>query len=432
MSHRPPTSLGLRRLAGPVVLSLLCAASAARASDRTADAARPPQANQAVSDATQKADQLSAATIEAQGLVRLGSKLTDRGDFPSAEVAYRQILNRPEFSTDDQKPALLGLAKMFRKANNLTKSAAIYEKYIKEFPEDAHVSEVLLDLGRTLRDMGAYKLALSRFYSVINSTLKVEAKDFDHYQQLAKTAEYEIAETYYESGQYADAGKYFTRLQLLDLNPSDRARALFMAAHSQILAGDFDTSIRTLHSFLDEWPADENVPEARFLLATTLRQLKRPQEALEVTLELLRSVQGKSDADEHTIAYWQRRTGNMLANDFFQNGDTMSALAIYNRLIEMDSTPAWALPVSYQIGLCYERLRLVPKARAAYQAIVDAAAVKPGAPAPAPDIVELAHMAEWRINYISWQDQTAIRLTTIETPGVVPLPTPPSAPRPES
>jgi tetratricopeptide (TPR) repeat protein len=424
MSHRPPTSIGLRRLAGPVVLSFLCAALAAKENDGAADAARPPdQVKQTVSDAKQKAEQLAQATMEAQGLVRLGAKLTDRGDYPSAEVAYRQILDRPEFSVEDQKPALLGLARMYRKSNNLTKSAAIYEKFIKEFPDESRVPDVLLDLGRTLRDMGAYKLALSRFYSVINSTLKVDAQAFDHYQQLAKTAEYEIAETYYESAQFADAGKYFTRLQLLDLGPADRARALFMAAHSQLLAGDNDNAVRTLRSFLDQWPTDENVPEARFLLATTLRDMKRPQEALEITLDLLRNAQTKAGADGRALAYWQRRTGNMLANDFFQNGDTMSALTIYNRLIAMDTNPAWALPVSYQIGLCYERLRLVTKARDAYQRIIDAATVKPGDPAPNPEIVELAQMASWRLNYISWLDQTAVRLTTIETSGVVPLPT---------
>lgn len=425
MSHRPPSPIGLRRLAGPVVLSLLCTALAAAEKDGAAGPSRPvPEATQVVSDATQKSDQISAAAKEADGLIRLGAKLTDRGDYSSAEVAYRQILDRPEFTIDQQKPALLGLAKMYRKQNNMTKSAAIYEKFIKEFPEDPRVPDVLLDLGRALREMGAFKLALSRFYSVINSTLKVDASQFDHYQQLAKTAEYEIAETYYESAQFSEAGKYFTRLQLLDLSPGDRARALFMAAHSQLLAGDNETAIRTLHSFLDQWPQDENVPEARFLLATTLRQMKRAQEALEITLTLLKEVQG-GGADPHVLAYWQRRTGNMLANDFFQGGDTLSALAIYNRLIEMDSNPLWALPVSYQIGLCYERLRMVNKARDAYQAIVDAATVKAGAPAPNPQIVELAHMAAWRINYISWLDSTAVRLTTIETPGVIPLPPPP-------
>jgi TolA-binding protein len=414
-----------------VVLAFLCSALVASGNAGAADAARPSPANpkQTVSDETQDAASSSAAQKEAAGLVALGAKLTERGDFPSAEVAFRQVLERAGFTMDDQKPALLGLGKLYRKQNNLTKSAAIYEKFIKEYPDDAVVPDILLELGRTLREMGASKLALSRFYSVINSTLKVDAKQFEHYQQLAKTAEYEIAETYYESAQFTEAGKYFTRLQLLDLNATDRARALFMAAHSELLAGDNETAIRTLHSFLDQWPEDANVPEARFLLATTLRTLKRPQEALEITLDLLRHVKG-GNANPQVLAYWQRRTGNMLANDFFQSGDTLSALTIYNRLVEMDSNPLWVLPVSYQIALCYERMRMVNKARDTYQAIIDAANPKAGAPAPNPAIVELAHMAEWRINYISWQDQTAVRLTAIETPGV--QPTPPTPTRPAS
>ena len=434
MSLRQPIILGLRRLAGPVALFLLCSAPALRGTEGAAGAARPePEttAKPAEPAATPKvATTKPAVSAEARGLLVLGAKLTDRGDFPSAEVAFRQILDRGGFSITDQKPALLGLARMYRKAGNLTKCSAIYEKYVKEFPDDDRVPDSLLDLGRTLRAMGAYKLALSRFYSVINSTLKVDADQFDHYQQLAKTAEYEIAETYYEAAQYSEAGKYFMRLQLLDLAPSDRARALFMAAHSQLLAGETDTAVHTLHTFLDQFSTDENMPEAMFLLATSLRQMNRPQEALQVTLDLLRTVQSASNADPKTRAYWQRRTGNLLANDFFQNGDTMSALAIYRRLVDLDPTPAWSLPVQYQVGLCYERLHMTEKAKASYQAIIETAAVKPGAPAPEASLVELAQMATWRLNYIAWLDDTAVRIDVIEKPGLAPekKPSPPPSP----
>ena len=439
MSLRQPITLGLRRLAGPVALSLLCSTYPLLGAEGAAGAARPDSdtapktAEPAEPTAAPKpAAAHTAISAEAKSLLALGAKLTDRGDFPSAEVAFRQILDRRGFTVTDQKPALLGLARMYRKAGNLTKTTAVYEKFVKEFPDDDRVPDSLLDLGRTLRAMGAYKLALSRFYSVINSTLKVDADQFDHYQQLAKTAEYEIAETYYEAAEYSEAGKYFMRLQLLDLAPVDRARALFMAAHSQLLAGETEAAVHTLHTFLDQWPTDENMPEAMFLLATSLRQMNRPQEALQVTLDLLKTVQNSSGADPRVRAYWQRRTGNLLANDFFQNGDTMSALAIYRRLVELDPTPAWCLPVAYQVGLCYERLHMTDKAKTTYQTIIDGATAKPGATAPDASIVELAHMATWRLNYIAWLDDTAVRLNVIETPGLAPERKPPAPPSPPS
>ena len=94
---------------------------------------------------------------------------------------------------------------------------ACYEKYLKSFPDDAAVPSVYLDLGRTLRSLGTFHLALASFYSVINSTMKLPAEGFEQYRTLAKTAQFEIAETHFQEGDYVEASKFFSRLQLLDL-----------------------------------------------------------------------------------------------------------------------------------------------------------------------------------------------------------------------
>jgi TolA-binding protein len=352
----------------------------------------------------------AAAASDGRSLLSLGTKLTEKGDYPSAEAAFRQILDRPGFSLAEQQSSLLGLARNYRKAGQATKAAAIYEKFIKEFPNDERLPDILLELGRTYRSMDANKLALSRFYSVINSTLKLPQKGFEHYESLARTAEYEIAETYYESGEFDLAGRYFSRLQLLDLAPNDRARASFMAAHSMILAGDLDNGAKALHYFMDTWPEDENVPEARYLLASTLRRLKRPEEALAAVLELLRQQKSLDTSDPQAWVYWQRRTGNLLANDFFQSGDTMSALAIYQRMLNLGTGPEWQLPVLYQVALCQERLFDFEEASASYQKIVAAAAT---APASSPEIAELAQMSSWRLSHIEWLQSTDAKLAGI-------------------
>jgi tetratricopeptide (TPR) repeat protein len=353
------------------------------------------------------------AEAEAKGLISLGNRLTERGDYSAAEIAYRQILNSREFGDAYIRESLLGLAHMYRLQGAHTKAAAIYEKFLKEYPDDSHVPDALLDLGRTQRAMGAYRMAITRFYSVINSTLKVQSENFDHYELLAKTAQFEIAETHFLSGDYAEAGKFFSRLRLLDLAPGDRARAHFKSAYALQLAGDLDGAVRTTRSFLEEWPKDENVPEARYLLATTLRQLNRTDEALAATLDLLRSEQANSGADAKRWSYWQRRTGNQLANEFFQNGDTINALSIYQGLAALSSDPAWRLPVTYQMALCYERLRLADRAHATYQAIVEGVAeigTKAGQPA-GPELTELSHMASWRLANLDWTDQAQHQLT---------------------
>ena len=379
------------------------------------------------------------------GLQALGTSLTARGDFEAAEIAFRQIMASHLANGDDLAHALLGLARVFRREGSLTKAAAIYERFLKDYPADAQVPDALLELGRTHRALGAPQLALSRFYSVINSTLKLSSEGFDHYQLLAKTAQFEIAETHFQQGEYAEANKFFSRLRLLDLAPADRARAHFKSAYALYLGNDLEGAVSTLHSYLEQWPQDENVPEARYLLSLSLRTLGHKQEALEATLELLRSQQGAGDPKRWT--YWQRRTGNQLANDFFQSGETREALVIYQGLAALAPDPAWRLPITYQIGLCYERMRITERAVAAYQSIIDAttAAAPPPAARPAGDdksapahgeparpvsneLTELARMAAWRLTQLNWHEQTERQLTGIFSTAPEPAkPTPPPA-----
>lgn len=210
-----------------------------------------------------------------------------------------------------------------------------------------------------------------------------------------------------------------------------------MAGCAEAKAKQLSDAVVTLHAFLEQWPNDENVPEARYVLATTLDELKRPQEALAATLELLRAEHSRVAADPKRWAYWQRRTGNQLANAFFQEGDIVSALTVYNGLVAISPDPGWRMPITYQVALCYERLFQTDDARNAYQTVVAAANPKPGEAAPAPEIVELAQMANWRLAHLQWRDGFTRRLTTIlstdgppadEPAKAVPAPSTPNPP----
>ncbi|HYC72691.1 MAG TPA: tetratricopeptide repeat protein [Opitutaceae bacterium] len=367
----------------------------------------------------------------AQSLLNLGTSLADRGDHVAAEIAFRQILHDRTFSPARQADALLGLGRMFRRSGGFTKAAAIYEKFLKQFPDDPRAPDAMLELGRTHRAMGAPKAAIARFYAVINSTIKLPPRGFEHYQLLARTAQFEIAETHLDAGDYDAAGKFFARLRLLDLAPADRARAHFKSAFALRLAGDAETAAATLRSYLEQWPLDGHVPEARFLLATTLRELGQPQEALAVTLDLLRAGQDGSAADPRAWSYWRRRTGNQLANEFFTGGFTLEALEIYRALAGLAPEPAWRLPVQYQVALCYERLRQPAAARAAYAEIAAAGSAR----GLSPELTELVRMAGWRIEHLDWNGSTERQLTDFFTPagpGRVEGAGPPAeAPRPD-
>jgi TolA-binding protein len=365
-----------------------------------------------------------AHTEEILSLLRIGQTKLDQNDFTSAEIAFRQVLAEKATRAQDAE-ALTGLGRTYRKKGDFTKAAAVYEKFLKAYPDDPALPTIFLELGRSLRALGAYKQAINRFYSVLNSTLKLpEGDGAERYRQLARTAQFEIAETYFRSGDYAQANRFFSRLKLLDLAPEDRARAHFKSAYALILAGEEKPAVAALRSFLDQNPDDENVPEARYLLSDSLRRQGQINESLLVALELLRAEQAFTEKDPKRWAYWQRKTGNQLANEFYERGDFGSALLIYQTLVQLSKDPRWKLPVTYQIGLCLERLQRHDRARENYQAIIDN--VKPASAdgAASAELAELVNMAAWRLDQLNWQQETHQQLLKIFPAGLTPPPLP--------
>jgi TolA-binding protein len=285
---------------------------------------------------------------------------------------------------------------------------------LKSFPDDEAVPSVYLDLGRTLRSLGTFHLALASFYSVINSTMKLPAEGFEQYKTLAKTAQFEIAETHFQEGDYVEASKYFSRLQLLDLAVPDRARAQFKAAYALVLAKDHAPAVAALRSFLDQNPGDEDVPEARYLLSVALQRMGHDQEAFDTAIALLKAEKVRDSADPRRWAYWQRRTGNQIANGFYDQGNYWSALVIYEALATLsDQEPAWRLPALYQSGLCCERLRQYDRAREDYQKVVDACAAPAAKNQPAAGLDDVSRMASWRLQQLAWMEKLDVETTLL-------------------
>ncbi|MFT3868646.1 MAG: tetratricopeptide repeat protein [Nibricoccus sp.] len=354
----------------------------------------------------------SATPEEVASLLRIGMTKLEQGDYVSSELAFRQVLTEKATKQQDHS-ALMGLARTYRKKSEFTKAAAIYETVIQKYPEDALLPTVYLELGRTLRALGAYKIAIARFYSVINTTLKLPDENADTYRQLARTAQFEIAETHFQAGEFDEASRYFARLKLLDLAPEDRARAHFKSIYSLVRAGDDEKAVPGFRAYLDQNPNDENVPEARYLLSVSLRKLGRYNESLSAALELLRAEKKYVESDPKRWAYWQRKTGNQLANQFYDQGDFGSALIIYQNLSNLSPEPSWRLPVLYQIGLCNERLHLMDRARECYDTIIEATRNASKESPRRQELIDLFDMAESRLLHLFWMQNTERKLTVI-------------------
>jgi len=254
--------------------------------------------------------------------------------------------------------------------------------------------------------MGLGSLALTKFYDVMTAALSLKSDQMDYYRRLVLQAQMEIADTYFQMGRYADAAEYFSRL-LKQSDPAlNRPLMQFRLVRSLAATSQAVATVAAAQDFLAHYPDDPEAPEARYYLAQALKAQGQTAEALRQVLAFLRTEERQSHDHPDVWAYWQQRVGNEIGNSFYKDGDYVTALLIYLRLAQLDSAPAWQLPVEYQVGITYEHLLQPQKAMETYTDIVTReTAVGTNA---TPDLQTVFEMARWRIGFLKWQDKAEL------------------------
>ena len=339
---------------------------------------------------------------EIAGYTQLAREAADHDKWPLADHFLRLLVELP-CDVAEKKAALRELSEHYEKHRQLTKAITMLEKMIELFPRDADLPNLLFKVGMLYRETGAYGRSVSRFYSVLNTALKVNERGIDNYRDLSQRAQMEIAETYLLTGEYKQAAKFFQLLARAELNDEQRASVGFKALHCQFLLDDSAGAVIAAEKFLADYPNDPSVPEARFIQASALRSLGRKKESFDAVLALLRAEKEKREKAPNRWAYWQKKTGNEFANNFYQHGDFLSALTIYQTLAKLGEEPEWQWPVIYQMGLTFERLRLVSRAGEAYKYIIDQSKKAEGENTKlSENLANLLQMAQWRGEQLAW------------------------------
>ncbi len=329
------------------------------------------------------------------------------GDQPRAEKAFKQLLKLGA-PAELKRDAIYKMAlNLEEKQNAPVKAAVLYEQLLSLYPNDPEAPNILLRLGKIYRDTGSYASALNKFYSVLYSALQL--KSGNEFTDSSLRAKMEIAHTHFASGDYKTAAQLYSRLKLIKMSQAEASEVAFRTAYIDYLSGDFTASLAAAQSFLTTYPASPLAPEAQYLVAQSLKSLGRGDEAMKETLKLLASGREFGKKKPAIWAYWQRKTGNEIANDLYESGDAIGALSVYQKLAELDDNPNWRASTVYQIGLCFERLRHLERAREAYRFIIDKIPVNSN---PSDDaligvnLATLRDMAQWRLENLNWLEQT--------------------------
>jgi len=348
------------------------------------------------------------------------------GDPVLAERLFNQLM-RLGAPTVRKRDAMLRMGRQLEEQQKQpAKAAVVYEQFLKHFPNDPEAPETLLRLGRIYRGSGAFASALNKFYSVLYSSLQV--KTGEDYTDSSLRAKMEIAHTHFAAGEFKEAAQLYSRIKLVKMSPEEASEVAFRLAYISFLAGEYANALTKSQEFLDIYPASPLAPEAQYLHIQALKKLGRTTEAMNETIKLLQAGREFGKKQPAVWAYWQRKTGNEIANELYESGDAFGALTVYQKLAALNDAPDWRGPTIYQIGLCYERLRHLDRAREAYRYILDKIpATQPtqGDAVVGENLATIRDMAEWRLEHLDWLEQTEKDLFPIINKPV-PLPQQPA------
>lgn len=331
----------------------------------------------------------------------------DLGDPVLAERLFDQLM-RLGAPTNRKRDAMLRMGRQLEEQQKQpAKAAVVYEQFLKHFPNDPESPETLLRLGRLYRGTGAFASALNKFYSVLYSSLQV--KTGEDYTDSSLRAKMEIAHTHFAAGEFKEAAQLYSRIKLVKMSPEEASEVAFRLAYISFLAGEYANALTKSQEFLDVYPTSPLAPEAQYLHIQSLKKLGRTTEAMKETIKLLQAGREFGKKQPAVWAYWQRKTGNEIANELYESGDAFGALTVYQKLAALNDAPDWRGPTIYQIGLCYERLRHLDRAREAYRYIIEkipATSSQGGDAVVGENLATIRDMAEWRLEHLDWLEQT--------------------------
>lgn len=334
------------------------------------------------------------------------------------ERAYVTMLSYP-LTFQEQEQALFELGSYLLHNNgNLIKAAAVFEQYLALNPASERAPDVNMMLGDIYERIGVRKFAVNKYYDVLAGSMRM--RDSSRAELLSRQAMLKIANAKFEQHSYLEAAQFYSRLKLLSLEPKDQELVFFRAIQLLFFGNQFQAAIDAARQFLIQFPQSQFIPECRKILIRSLSAIGNQQEAVDETLELLRTTQTQ-DADPTQAAFWKMQTGNELANILYSNGEFQRALAIYQNLAAINRHPAWRLPVVYQIGLTFERLNQFQRAIQAFQFVANSPLPSASPPPPMSDhpddqpvtsaedqlkveqtLSTLQDLARWRAETLQW------------------------------
>lgn len=271
-----------------------------------------------------------------------------------------RIVSAPSADPETIGAALLIAARYTSKLGKHGESIVFYERWRQLQIDEKLLPEVLVELGREYREIGAFRSALDSFYTAMRVTRQVESRLTSSIQM----AQWEVAETSYRLHDWERARRLFELFA--DSNKEGdllTQSAFYRMGDCSRMLGDAVQTVVDYQRSLAHNSEHPFAPEARMgLLEVFLDQEKYPL-AFKTLDELVASLEPMNSSD---VIYWKRRSGELLFRHMFQQSSKDVALQILNSLEKLDPAPSWQEQLAYWKGLVYLKKTDWEKARESF------------------------------------------------------------------
>ncbi|WDI39828.1 DUF6340 family protein [Bremerella sp. P1] len=261
-----------------------------------------------------------------------------RGDYRSAEVAYREQA-RYLLSLDRKEEVAeiyLNLASVAYECgeetkdnNEYSKALQFYQKALEVGPKPKTRDKINLQIARSQKHLGRHGDAINVYANLV-------AKSTDRPIQL--TARYELGDLYLAAGQHAAARKTWEDLLALHEGEDSKLlpKAAFRLAETYSFPNppseqDLELGVAALEEYLAKYPEHESVPEAHFQLARAFSSRGRGDDAVNALQSFLKIEQYAS-----TDAYADARF--LLGSIYAQQHKFDEAIAAWSEYLSKHPT----------------------------------------------------------------------------------------------
>jgi tetratricopeptide (TPR) repeat protein len=236
--------------------------------------------------------------------------------------------------------ALLLMARHAAAQSKHSESILYYERWrvmiTQPDDQDVNMPQVLLELGREYRSLGAMKSAIDSFYRAMSVARRMQAGP----SSVLKASQFEVAETTYSLQDWDRARRLF---EMFTETYPDEEDNISQSAFYRIgdcykaLEDDSQTAINYQRALAHNSKHPMALEARMGLMEVFLKRENYPQ-VLQTLNELAASVTNMSPAE---VLYWKRRSGELIFRYLFQNRSYESAYGILDALSKMDASTDW-------------------------------------------------------------------------------------------